>query len=599
MTQKLPKRNHSEKEASLKTIWDLSIFYADENDPRIEHDVRKAERACEKFVASYQKKKFTEKKSLLLKSLSEYEALMAMPEFDRPMRYFGFRRELDAGDTVADKRLNILSDRLTKAGNTLLFYELAIGAIAPSEKRSLLKDSNFSHYHYYLSELFADAKHRLTEPEERILNLKSLPASALWVAGSDKILNQRVVRFRGKDVPLMEALNLVNTLPTAPRRALWNTSIDACIEHAPIAENEINAIVLNKKINDELRGYPKPYSATVLGNENTEQSIEALVDAVTDRFDISARFYALKARMHGEQKLLYPDKNAPYGKGIRIPFTEAVDTLRAVFYDLNPEYGRILDRMLAGGQIDVYPKKGKSGGAFCASGVKQPTFVLLNQVDDMHSLTTFAHEMGHAIHSERSKTQPTLYQDYSTATAETASTLFENLVFETLLDTLTEREQIVALHGKLNDEIAAIMRQIAFFNFERDLHTTIRQEGSMTKEEMATLLQKHLSAYLGKKVSVTERDGYSFVYVPHFRMFFYVYTYAYGSLVSNVLSQKWKADSSYIKEIDTFLTAGGSASPETIFKSIGINTADPEFFKNGLKVLDEKVARLERLIKKS
>lgn len=221
--------------------------------------------------------------------------------------------------------------------------------------------------------------------------------------------------------------------------------------------------------------------------------------------------------------------------------------------------------------------------------------VLLNHVDDVRSLTTFAHEMGHAVHTERSKQQPTRYQEYSTATAETASTLFENLVFEAMLERLSEKQQLSALHDKLSDEMATIMRQIAFFNFERELHETIRRDGGMTKEEMAACMSRHLRAYLGPRVSVTDRDGYMFVYVPHFRMFFYVYTYAYGILISNVLSAQWKTQGKSIDAIDTFLTAGGSASPEAIFKQIGIDTADPAFFTRGLAALDAKVDRLEKL----
>jgi oligoendopeptidase F len=592
------KKTDSKKKTTYKTAWDFGLFYKNAEDPRIEHDVRAAEKACAAFAKEFAGTHFTDEHSSLLKALSAYEKLCAMPEFERPMRYFGYRKEIDAKDSAAEKMLNKLSDRLTKAGNLLVFFDLALGAISKDQQEKILADEKFLPYRYYLARAFLNAKYNLTEPEEKILNLKSLPASQLWVAGTEKILNQKIVRHKGKDLPLMEALNLVSTLPKKERHALWDASIEVIANMADIAENEMNAVVLNKKINDELRGYAKPYSATVIGNENSERSIEALVSAVTDRFDISGRFYKLKASMLGEKKLRYPDKSAPYGKKITIPFDQAVDTLREVFYKLNNTYGSILDQMLERGQIDVYPKKGKSGGAFCASGVNQPTMVLLNQVDDMHSLTTFAHEMGHAVHAERSKEQPVLYQGHSTATAETASTLFENLVFESLLAQLPEKERITALHGKISDEVSTIMRQIAFFNYERELHETIRKEGSMTKEEMAALLRTHLKAYLGSHVDVSEKDGYSFVYVPHFRMFFYVYTYAYGSLVSNVLSERWKQDASYITKIDEFLTAGASASPEDIFKNAGLRTDREEFFTAGLSALERKVLELERLVKK-
>jgi len=147
--------------------------------------------------------------------------------------------------------------------------------------------------------------------------------------------------------------------------------------------------------------------------------------------------------------------------------------------------------------------------------------------------------------------------------------------------------------------VASIMRQVAFFNFEKDLHGTIRKEGGMTKEEMAKLLAKHLKAQLGPAVAVDDKDGYSFVYVSHFRRFFYVYTYAYGNLISNVLADRWGEDPSYIDAIDRFLCAGSSASPEQIFKDIGVNTANPAFFDKGLARMEEDVKMLARLSRRA
>jgi oligoendopeptidase F len=209
---------------------------------------------------------------------------------------------------------------------------------------------------------------------------------------------------------------------------------------------------------------------------------------------------------------------------------------------------------------------------------------------------TYAHEMGHAIHAERSKLLTPMYQGHSTAVAETASTLFENLVFDANLKTLNRTERMRALHDKIQDDIMAIHRQVAFFEFEHEMHQTIRTEGAMTEHELASLMQRHLASYLGKAVEVTKDDGYSYVYVSHFRRFFYVYTYAYGNLVSNAIAARLRNDVNYKKEIDMFLTAGCSKSPEDIFKTIGIDVTKPEFFEEGLKKLDERIDELESLM---
>lgn len=579
----------------VKTAWDLSLLYSSAQDPRIEKDIAAAEAAIDAFAKKYGKDPKLTTPARLKGAFKDYEKLIEDARGDRGIMYFAFRRELNARDEEAEKRLNQISERLTKAGNKLLFFGLRIGALKGKDRTRLLEDKDLLKYRYYLEGIFRESDHLLTEPEERIMNLKGTPASELWIAGTEKIMNKRTVRFKGKNMPLQEAINKVVRMGRKDRHALWKEITDECHLLAEIAENELNAVVINKKINDELRNYEKPYSATVLGYENTEKSIEALVDAVSKYgFKISHDFYKLKSKITGE-KLSYVDRMIGSGGETKIPFKEGVETLREVFYGLKSEYGEILDRMLANGQVDVFPKAGKTGGAFCASGVSQPTMVLLNQVDDLRSLTTFAHEMGHAIHAERSKLQPAIYQGHTISVAETASTLFENLVFKALLPKLSPKAQVSALHNKLDEDVASIMRQIAFFNFEKDLHMTIRKEGSMTREEMARMLQKHLKAQLGPAVEVTEADGYSFVYVSHFRRFFYVYSYAYGNLISNVLAKKWSEDPRYIDKIDQFLTAGCSQSPEAIFKSIGVDTANPEFWNRGLARMEEDVKTLARL----
>jgi len=363
----------------------------------------------------------------------------------------------------------------------------------------------------------------------------------------------------------------------------------------------VNAIVLNKKINDELRGYEKPYSATVLGYQNQEKTVEALVEAVNAHQSISHRFYKLKAEMLGLTHLEYADRNASIGKNKKkITFNDAVSVVRKSFKRIDPEYEEILNRFLEKGQIDVYPKLGKTGGAYCSGNINAPTLVLLNQVDTLDSLMTLSHEMGHAIHTELSKeAQPPLYKHYTISAAEVASTLFEQFVFDDIFETLSEKEKFVALHNQVSDDIQTIFRQIACFNFELELHTTIRAKGSLPKEEIALLMNKHMKAYLGPAFKLTDLDGYFFVWWSHIRNFFYVYSYALGKLTSKALYRKYKADPKFASQIKQFLKAGGSASPEDIFRSIGVDITTPEFFKEGLAEVEANLTQLEKLFKKS
>ena len=586
------------KLAHMETTWDLrKHYYASEDDPRIEADVLFIERAYRAFAKKYRSLPFTTTSKNLHEALVAYEKLLSHAHGRRAIRYFDFRHTLNAKDAVAEKRSNLLENRLTKIGNEILFFDIALTKIPKIKQQEYLKDSLLAPFHYFLARTFLGAIHTLSEAEERILNLKSGPASSMWVQGTEKILSNREIIFKGKRVALPEAIELINTLAPREKQSLWNPILDELEQIAEVAENEFNAIITNKKISDELRHYKKPYSQTVLAYENNEKSVEALVEAITTKgFAISARFYNIKAAYHKTKELPYVRRYDSIGTPKTIPFREAVTICRDVFYQTHREYGAFFDSMLENGQIDVYPRRGKRGGAFMSSDIQVPTFVMLNQTDDVSSLSTLAHEMGHALHSYRSKTNRPLYEGYSITTAETASTLFENIVYNKLLSYAPPSEKKVLLHDKIVRDISTVQRQIAFFNYEKELHALIREQGAATKEELTHMMTKHLRSYLGSNVKVTERDGLSFVYISHFRYGFYVYTYAYGHLMSTRMAAQLESDPSFITQIDHFLRQGGSATVEHIFKSIGLDTTKVETFEKSLASLNESITTFEKLV---
>lgn len=593
-TNTLPKRPR------IRTTWDLKgLYYTSEHDPRIEKDIQKVERAYEQFARTYRSADFTSSPARLKKALQDMERLSSMKEAAGPGRYFAFRHVLNAQDHVAEKKLNLLTQRLTKAENEVLFFELRIAKLPKKQQKVMLASPELAPFHYFLERTFLEAQHVLNEDQEKILNLKSNPASSMWVAATNKMLASRFVTFNRKSIPLNEAIEMVSTLASKEKPKLWSLIIAQLKELSEVAENELTAVITNKRIDDELRSYPHPYSATILGYEDNEKSVLNLVDVVSSTgFSLSRRFYRDKAQLHGVKHLDYSQKYDPIGKTSPLPFDDAVDICREVFYGVHNTYGTIFDEMLASGRIDVFPRKGKQGGAFMSGDVNQPTQVFLNHMNDFKSLETLAHEMGHAIHTERSKTQRPFYQQYSTTTAETASTLFENLLFAHVYRGATEKERAVLLHDRIGRDIATVQRQIAFFNFELDLHHAVRNQGAITKTELRDLMTKHLRAYLGNGVNVKEDDGYSYVYVSHFRYGFYVYTYAFGMLMSSLMAQRLTENPQYAKEIDRFLTSGGSDTVANIFKSIGFNTNDPETFKTALTQHGDQIRAFGSLVKK-
>lgn len=585
----------------IKTEWNLALFYeGDDPSKAIAEDLEHARQAYQEFADEYRDdESYLEDPQALKEALEKLEYLGGKTYLGKPLRYYMFRKELDANDQEAESQANILSQEYAKLGNLLTFFELKLGSISKEKQEEFLAAEELSHYRKYLKWLFKMAQYQLDESAENTLSLTSLPRHGMWVNGVEKVLNQKEVKWNGDNLPLPKALNKLSDLPTEERHELHKLCMHKLKEAREFSESEINAVVTNKKITDEMRGYETPYEATVLGYENTPEEVDALVNTVSDNFDVSQEFYNLKADILGLDKLSYADRSASIGKIDRdFDYETSVELGYEVFAEIDPEFGDIFARLATNGQIDAHPKKGKSGGAFCAGTPYLPTMLLLNHADTYNSLSTLVHEMGHAVHTEMSKSQSPIYQEYTTTTAETASTFFENIFFSRLFEKLSDKEKVIALHDKLNGKVASIFRQIAFFNFEKELHERIRAEGSLPHAEIARLMNKHMDSYMGDRIELTDNDGYFYVVVPHIRYFFYVYSYSYGNLLSSAMVDKLSDDPDYINEVKQFLSAGSVKSPQEIFADIGINTTTPEVFETGIQDVKDDIETLRELVNK-
>jgi len=592
-----PKNDLPKLPNKIPTQWDMKgLYYKSISDPQIEKDIAATERVYKKFVTKFKGTDFTSNPVTLLAALAHLNTLETNPVTARPARYLGLLSALDSDNDAVTKKLALLDQRLTKANNTMLFFGLELAQTNKDNQMKLLRAPELNDFNYYLKGVFENARYHLSESEEKILRLLGDCSYSMWVDATEKMLGRREITYKGQTIPVNEAFGKLSSLSFTEQPKLWRLIMKEVATLDEVVENELTAICSRVKINDDLRGYKKPYSASVISKEDNEKSVEALIDAVSTKgFDLSKKFYKLKAKLHGVDQLQYAQRNASLGTAPVIDFTQATEICRDVFYGVNPEYGAIFDRLLTNGQIDVYPQKGKRGGAFVSAEVSQPTQVFLNQVDTIDSLETYAHEMGHAIHSERSKTQPAHYEDYSLTTAETVSTLFEHLLFEAVMIQATDAQKITLIHNRLQRDVSTIQRQIAFHNFELEMHLKVREQGAITRTELNTMMRQHLRSYCGNAIAIDELDGHSYIYVGHFRYNFYVYTYVFGILMSSIMAEKFTADNSYSKQIDQFLTAGGSDSVANIFKSIGINTKKIQTFEYGLTKMEQEIKLLQKL----
>jgi len=362
----------------------------------------------------------------------------------------------------------------------------------------------------------------------------------------------------------------------------------------------MNAILENKKVEDNLRGFERPDSERHLNDDISTKIVDGLVKTVSEKFSIAKEFYKLKAQLLKQEKLEYYERNVESGSVDKeYSYEESAAIVEKVLEGLDKKFGDIFKRYLDKGLIDVYPKKGKRGGAFCVYVTKsQPAYVMLNHTGRLDDVATIAHEMGHAINNEMVKeNQNALNFGISTATAEVASTFMEDFVFEEMAKEADDETRLSLMITKLNSDISSIIRQVACYNFEKELHEKFRENGFLSKEEIGKVFQKHMSAYMGDFVKMSPGSENWWVYWSHIRTYFYVYSYASGLLISKALQRKVKQDKGFIENVKKILSSGISKSVEDIFKEVGIELNE-EFWEHGLKEIEDLLNETKELAKK-
>ncbi|KAB2829401.1 MAG: M3 family oligoendopeptidase, partial [Candidatus Dadabacteria bacterium] len=377
---------------------------------------------------------------------------------------------------------------------------------------------------------------------------------------------------------------------------------DILQRHAEVAEAELNAILANKKTDDEIRRMSRPDLGRHLSDDLDSGTVDALIRAVSGRFDLPAAYYRLKAGLLGVPRLKYHERNVEYGTvGKRYPFTLSIRLIRRVFDRLDPEFSSILEEFLRKGRFDVFPRKGKTSGAFCIHHLpSQPTYILLNHTNTLQDVLTLAHELGHGINNElMRKKQNALNFGSPLSTAEVASTFVEDFVLQELLRGADGETRLSVMAGKLNDDVSTIFRQAACYRFEQELHQTFRAKGYLSREDIGSLFRQHMASYMGNAVEQSPGSENWWIYWGHIRHFFYVYSYASGLLISKALQRSVKEDPRFMSAVKEFLAAGLSDSPGNIFKGLGIDITDENFWHRGIdeiaELLRETTGLAERL----
>lgn len=600
------KKNNSA--GAEKTAWNFGPLFKGDDDRKIKEKTTEVEQKSYEFINAWKKRDdYLREPAILRQALDEYEKWKRYWGSDGDAGYyFWLRTQQDQNSPDLKAKFNKIEEFSRKIENDIQFFHLRIAKIPPRLQKRFLEHGGLKDYRHFLERIFAESRYLLSEAEERILNLKASTSYSNWVKMTSGFLSKEersvILEDGAKSVKtLSEISSLMNSKKQRVRDAAAKAFNDILLRHLDVAEAEINSVLANKKTDDDLRGMSRPDLARHISDDIDSEIVDALVKSVSRKVDISSRFYHLKARLLGVRRLKYHERNMEYGDVDRkYPYRAAGKLVSRVFSNLDREFGNIYEKFTRNGQIDIYPAKGKAGGAFCAHHlISQPTYILLNHTDRLHDVLTLAHELGHGINNElMRKKQNSLNFGTPISTAEVASTFMEDFVLQDILKHSDEELRLSLMVMKLNEEVSTIFRQVACYRFEQELHAAFRTKGYLSKEEIGGLFRKHMSAYMGKYVEQSEGSENWWVYWSHIRYFFYVYSYASGLLISKSLQNSVKKNPGFIENVKAFLSAGLSDSPRNIFRKLGIDITDRQFWNRGLDEVEALLQETTSLAKK-
>lgn len=576
--------------------WNLSDLYP--SNEALEEDLKQADQQADQFSEGYRGKIGSLSASEFAKALELFELIQ-----DRMGKAYTFAYlnwSTNTNDSARGALLQHVREVYTRTSQKLIFFEVEWATLDNSRAAELLDSDELASYRHYLELERLRKDHLLTEPEERILAEKSVTGRGAWNRFFDETLGAARFYIDGEEFTEQEVLSKLHEADRELRQKAAMSLTIGLKEHVRSLTFVFNTILADKYSDDRLRGYRSWLSARNLSNEVADETVEALVEAVTSRYDLVARYYGVKRKLLGLDEMMDYDRYAPVGETQRrYSWDEARDIVLDSYSDFHPRMGAITDEFFERSWIDAPVAAGKRGGAFSHGAVPSAhPYILMNFTGKIRDVQTLAHELGHGVHQYLSRKQGVLQSDTPLTTAETASVFGEMLVFQRLM----KREDQVAnklsmVIGKIDDTVATVFRQIAMNRFENRIHTARRNDGELASDDFAEhWLATQQDMFQG---SITLGDHYQYwwSYIPHFlHTPGYVYAYAFGELLVLALYAKYTEDpESFSENYLDLLEAGGSDWPHVLVGKMGVDLTDPNFWNLGLSAIEDLIVEAETL----
>jgi len=590
--------------AEVLPEWDLSALYASPDDPAIERDVEAAADAAKDLVGRAKGRleailKAPDGAAVFAALIADYEKLQDL--LGRVMSYAGL---LYSGDTTDPQRMKFYGDvqeKITGISSGLLFFELEINRIDDGLIEAGFADPALAHYRPWLTDIRLDKPYQLEDRVEELFHEKSITAYSAW----NRLFDETIAGLRfpvdGEDLAIEPTLHLLQETDPAKRKAAAEALGSVFGDNIGIFARITNTLAKDKEISDRWRGFKDIADSRHLANRVEREVVDALVEAVRAAYPrLSHRYYQLKARWMGGETMPYWDRNAPLPGAVtrQVSWSEAKATVLDAYGRFSPKMADIARRFFDERWIDAPVRPGKSPGAFAHPTVPSAhPYVLLNYLGRTRDVMTLAHELGHGVHQVLAGRQGALMAPTPLTLAETASVFGEMLTFQSLLrNAATPAEKRTLLASKVEDMLNTVVRQIAFYSFERKVHAA-RREGELTADRINEAWLSVQGESLGP--AITLGPGYEtfWAYIPHFiHSPFYVYAYAFGDCLVNSLYAVFEtAETGFQDKYFAMLEAGGTKHHTELLKPFGLDASDPAFWQMGLSVIERMIGELEVL----
>ncbi|HSO97421.1 MAG TPA: M3 family oligoendopeptidase [Solirubrobacteraceae bacterium] len=578
----------------LATEWDLSPLV----DPPVESQLDEALTLARTFAETHAGHVAELDAGALAAAMHALESIHE--RIGKAGSFASLRFSTDTADPERGALLARVQERGTEIETLLLFFELEWAAVEDAQADALLEAPELDFCRHYLRSARRYRPHLLSEPEEKILAEKATSSNAAWSRLFGEQVSAVRVALDGSEVTLDVALSRLQAPERDIRRQAAAATTTALEPGLRTRAFIFNTLAQDKATEDRLRRYPHWLASRNLSNEASDESVMALIEAVRGRFAIPQRWYRLKARLLGVDKLADYDRAAPLlGDAATFSYAESRDLVLETYAAFSAKAGNVVRDFFDEHWIDAPVRDHKRGGAFCAYTVPSVhPYVLLNFTAQRRDVLTMAHELGHGLHAALSQRQGVFHHSTPLTLAETASVFGEALTFGRMLDQAPDdRSRLHLLADRIDGAIATVFRQMAMNRFEHLVHTGRRSEGELSVERFAELWVQTQGELFGDSVEIT--DGYRtwWSYIPHFiNTPGYVYAYAYGQLLAlSVYHRYLQEGESFVPRYLELLSAGGSRSPEELGAIVGIDLADPGFWDAGLDLVEGQLREAEEL----